>query len=340
MLAPHPCTQLQAVADHWAFELATILAVLANTILLAMPYFGMSASYQASLAAGSVALTFVFVAEATIKLLGWGRQYFTDPFNVFDFVVTAASLATVFLSGSGATGALRAVRLLRLLRLLTVLPALQRFLRVLVKVLSRTVAFFALLFILGEPSQPAPPCRCCASAALWRRRGTTRHSFMPQPLCTLLPSHPGTPSSPCPALAVFIFALLGMILFGGAWNPDTDTEAPRLNFNTIGAALATVYDCLTGVGPSALPHSRACADALQRWRAWAGCAEQSERQPRRMHPPPAGNPCAWHACARRHAGPHTVLRHERHQRRGCSVLHRSHRAWRLPGAKPAGGHSL
>ena len=143
-----PISPLQAVANHWAFEVATILAVLANTALLAMPYFGMSASYEASLDAGSTALTFVFVAEASIKLTGWGRQYFTDPFNIFDFIVTAASLATVFITGGGAVGALRAVRLLRLL---TVIPALQRFLRVLGKVLSRTVAFFALLFIVGEP---------------------------------------------------------------------------------------------------------------------------------------------------------------------------------------------
>ena len=154
-----PTSPLQAVANHWAFEVATILAVLANTALLAMPYFGMSASYEASLEAGSTALTFVFVAEASIKLAGWGRRYFSDPFNIFDFIVTAASLATVFLSGTGAMGALRAVRLLRLLRLLTVIPALQRFLRVLGKVLSRTVAFFALLFIVGEPpARFALPC--------------------------------------------------------------------------------------------------------------------------------------------------------------------------------------
>ena len=48
-----------------------------------------------------------------------------------------------------------------------------------------------------------------------------------------------------------------MMLFGGAWDPDTDSEAPRLNFNTIGAALVTVYDCLTGEEPIALPRSLA-----------------------------------------------------------------------------------
>ncbi len=45
-------------------------------------------------------LTWVFVAEAGVKILGHGRAYFAVPFNVFDFLVTIAAVVGVFINAA------------------------------------------------------------------------------------------------------------------------------------------------------------------------------------------------------------------------------------------------
>ena len=70
--------------DHWGFELIVILAVVCNTVLLSMQYAGMNASYAASLDKANNVLSFVFLAEAVIKIGAQGRAYFTSAFNLFD----------------------------------------------------------------------------------------------------------------------------------------------------------------------------------------------------------------------------------------------------------------
>ena len=146
-------TLLQAAVLHWVFETAVVACVLANTVLLAMPYYGMPQSYAEALEVGNSVLTFVFVAEATVKILALGRTYFEDAFNMYDCVITALSLASFcagFAAGSGLS-ALRVLRVLRVLRLFTALPALQRLLKVLKLVLLRTLPFFCIVFLVGKP---------------------------------------------------------------------------------------------------------------------------------------------------------------------------------------------
>jgi hypothetical protein len=70
--------------EHWAFELIVILAVITNTVLLSMQYAGMSDAYAASLDKANNVLSFVFMAEALIKIGAQGRAYFTSLFNCFD----------------------------------------------------------------------------------------------------------------------------------------------------------------------------------------------------------------------------------------------------------------
>lgn len=201
------------MVGHWSFEAAVIASVLANTIVLAMPFYGMSATYASRCGRGvfpsvltfhpsatsaacrqlvgtswpglrtlpptgrrllasrlntaNSVLTFFFVAEAALKVSTWGRSYFMDPFNCYDFVVTVLALATFFIpTTSGGLSGLRAVRILRLLRLLTVLPALQRFLRVLGKVLLKCFAFFGIVTLTGGWGHAAA-CWLVRCVQLW-----------------------------------------------------------------------------------------------------------------------------------------------------------------------------
>jgi hypothetical protein len=188
---------MQVVAAHKFFEMYVVAAVLANTVVLAMVYYGMSDAYEARLELANNVLTLCFVVEAVIKLLAMGRSYFLEPFNVFDFLVTLASVAGVFINAASAVSALRALRILRLLRLLTVLKELQRFLVVFVRAIAMSFSFI-ILFVF----------------------------------------------------VVFLFALLGMQLFGGAWGLEVGDEyAPqedRYSFNTFGDAMMASFFSILG----------------------------------------------------------------------------------------------
>jgi voltage-gated sodium channel len=72
----------------------------------------------------------VFLAEAVVKLIGFGWNYWKDGWNRFDFVIVAISvfeLIMMFAPGDGIGGLtfLRLLRLLRVMRMLNSLPALR-----------------------------------------------------------------------------------------------------------------------------------------------------------------------------------------------------------------------
>jgi hypothetical protein len=85
------------------------------------------------------------------------------------------------------------------------------------------------------------------------------------------------------ALVLFIFAVLGMNLFGNQFRPPMFDEVPRTNFDSIPSAMITVFIVTVGEGwTGAHPHTHAHArtyargvrsrtHAHARWRRWA-CA--------------------------------------------------------------------
>ena len=91
----------------------------------------------------------IFTLEIAVKLLAEGGRpwrYFRDPWNVFDFVVVAASFMPI---GAGQTiVVLRLVRLLRVLRLVRALPKLQLLVSALLKSIPSMAYVSVLLFLL------------------------------------------------------------------------------------------------------------------------------------------------------------------------------------------------
>jgi voltage-gated sodium channel len=93
----------------------------------------------------------IFVGEAILKMATHGRypwRYFTDPWNVFDFVILILCLVPV---GGQFTSVLRLTRSLRLLRLVSALPKLQLLVGALLKSLGAmgyVGLFLTLLFYI------------------------------------------------------------------------------------------------------------------------------------------------------------------------------------------------
>ena len=106
------------------FQGMIMLAIVANTVVLALTWPQQDVSLKTALEEINVAFTFVFLLEAILKLVGLGpKAYFRDNWNKFDFIIVMVSLVELAAStgseGGGSTiSALRSMRLLRAFRLL------------------------------------------------------------------------------------------------------------------------------------------------------------------------------------------------------------------------------
>jgi len=72
------------------------LVIVINTVLLALDHDPMDESFEGILEKMNLVLTFVFIIEMIIKLIGMGcRAYFKDPANILDFVIVVLSLGDI-----------------------------------------------------------------------------------------------------------------------------------------------------------------------------------------------------------------------------------------------------
>ena len=68
--------------DHFIF-----LCIVVNTTCLALTWHGEPKGLSASLADFNLAFNIIYTVEAGIKLIAFGRDYFADGWNNFDFVI-------------------------------------------------------------------------------------------------------------------------------------------------------------------------------------------------------------------------------------------------------------
>jgi len=86
----------------------------------------------------------IFIVEIALKLYGQGLRFFTNAWNVFDFIVVGVAL----IPGADGLAVLRALRVLRVLRLISVVPALRRVVDALVRAVPGILSIAALLVII------------------------------------------------------------------------------------------------------------------------------------------------------------------------------------------------
>lgn len=140
---------------HDLFTFSMTLAILINTLVLALDMYPISYNDQNYLEYVNMVLSYIFIAEMVIKLLGMGiKDYCADSFNIFDGSVVIISIVEMIVArfiegglGGGAISSLRAVRLLRVFKLARSWTSF----RVLLEKMSMTlkdIQFFACLMIL------------------------------------------------------------------------------------------------------------------------------------------------------------------------------------------------
>ncbi|MFC3502327.1 ion transporter [Micromonospora krabiensis] len=129
------------------FEIAIIVLILANGIVLGLETYRHLASAGPVLHALELAFRAAFVVEIVVRVLAHGRRpqdFFRHGWNVFDFLVTVA----IFIPGlHGDPALLRVVRVARVLRLVRFSPGLRTIVAALLRSLPGVAGFLALAVV-------------------------------------------------------------------------------------------------------------------------------------------------------------------------------------------------
>ncbi len=81
-----------AATSTWLDAIVTT-AIVADVLIMCCAYYGMPQALAAAIRWSGFALTVLFVVEASLKLAGLGcREYWSNPWNIFDFTVTVVSV--------------------------------------------------------------------------------------------------------------------------------------------------------------------------------------------------------------------------------------------------------
>uniref|UniRef100_A0A7N8WU93 Voltage-dependent L-type calcium channel subunit alpha n=1 Tax=Mastacembelus armatus TaxID=205130 RepID=A0A7N8WU93_9TELE len=190
------------VVNSTYFEYLMFTLILLNTICLAMQHHGQTKNFNDAMNILNMLFTGLFTVEMILKLIAFKpRGYFSDPWNVFDFLIVIGSIIDVILSeiNNSEENARISITFFRLFRVMR-----------LVKLLSR-----------GEGIR----------TLLW----TFIKSFQALPYVALLI-----------VMLFFIYAVIGMQMFGKIALRDHTQINRNNNFQTFPQAVLLLFRCATG----------------------------------------------------------------------------------------------
>jgi len=125
----------QAVSNSKSFKAFIFSLIIASAVLVGIEtYHDIALRYRSLLTFIDSFIVFCFTIEIIVKILAMGKRpwdYFTDPWNVFDFLIVAVCLIPNI--DTHFVVVLRIVRVLRILRMITFLPKLRLLIGALLK---------------------------------------------------------------------------------------------------------------------------------------------------------------------------------------------------------------
>ncbi|MGO2112126.1 MAG: ion transporter [Pseudoclavibacter sp.] len=146
---PTRLARVRATVGAWvesrAVQNVIITVIIANAVTLGMQTSdGIMRSIGGAIHAIDAVFLGIFVVELACKLFARGWKFFTDGWNIFDFLIVAIALVPT----SGAFSVLRALRVLRVLRLVSVVPQLRFIVTTLLAAIPGIASIGALLSII------------------------------------------------------------------------------------------------------------------------------------------------------------------------------------------------
>ena len=138
-------TRLNAFIDHPKVRYTILGIIIINAALLGLETVpSINQTYGPLLIRADQICLAIFVVELVIKLFAKGVRFFRDPWNIFDFLVVAISLAPA----SEGLSVLRALRVLRVFRVLSYAPRLRRVIEGFIAALPGMGSVFLLMTII------------------------------------------------------------------------------------------------------------------------------------------------------------------------------------------------
>ncbi|XP_034143293.1 calcium channel, voltage-dependent, L type, alpha 1D subunit, a isoform X4 [Esox lucius] len=201
------------VVNSTGFEYIMFVLIMLNTLCLAVQHYGQSATFNYVMDILNMIFTAVFTAEMVIKLIAFKpRHYFTDAWNTFDALIVVGSVVDIAITEVNPTEAPQVDELGNTEDSARISITFFRLFRVmrLVKLLSR-----------GEGIR----------TLLW----TFIKSFQALPYVALLI-----------AMLFFIYAVIGMQVFGKVAMVDGTQINRNNNFQTFPQAVLLLFRCATG----------------------------------------------------------------------------------------------
>ncbi|KAF7258663.1 hypothetical protein EG68_04263 [Paragonimus skrjabini miyazakii] len=109
------------------FEYCIFIFILINTISLAMKFEGQPNAYADALDYLNMIFTGVFTVEFVLKLTAFGfKNYFSDGWNVFDFIIVVGSFVDINMSHLAANSKFISINFFRLFRVMRLAKLLNR----------------------------------------------------------------------------------------------------------------------------------------------------------------------------------------------------------------------
>ncbi len=138
----------KSIADAKWFQNFVTFAIIVAGILVGMAtYPEFSARHEGILELLNAIVLVVFIIEIVVKIIAEGKKpwlYFTDAWNIFDFIIVAAAFLPF---GGSSIAILRLLRLLRVLKLIKALPKLQMLVGALLKSIP-SMGYVSILLLL------------------------------------------------------------------------------------------------------------------------------------------------------------------------------------------------
>jgi voltage-gated sodium channel len=130
-------------SDGWEKFITTLIIINAITLGLETSEVAM-AQFGGILHVVDRMVLSVFVVEIASRIVAFGRQFWRDPWSLFDFFVVSIALVPA----SGDLSVLRALRILRALRLISIVPSMRRVVSGLLSALPGMGSIMTLLLLL------------------------------------------------------------------------------------------------------------------------------------------------------------------------------------------------
>lgn len=136
---------IRSLVEHRFFEKTIITLIILNGITMGLETNVVIAeNYSSFLWFFNILVVSIFTIEALLKIITYKKQYFTNGWNLFDFIIVLISLAPT----SGIFQILRIFRVFRLLRLVTIVPQMRKIVSALLSVIPGILSVAALLTII------------------------------------------------------------------------------------------------------------------------------------------------------------------------------------------------